>query len=390
MLDSRLRHPILFILLCALGTPEPIAAECTVGFRAPVRYASTATTALLVRDLDGDGFPEIIASGNQVAELSAFSLFANRGDGTFALERLIATRFGEKLEDAGDFDRDGRPDLLASDYWSNGIVIHRNTGALQFDGGTLYGTATHGGPSLVTDYDGDGVSDVISLSFGSGNPVRVHLFHGNGDGTLAPKTTYETQLANGNSPSMRTIGGALEILVGEHSGHLAIFRYAGGMLSTSTLPTGPGFDLSSRFADVNGDGVADIIDTDDSESGPEEPIFITLGKADGTFGERKRLARPRMTSLPLEIRVNDLDGDGRADLVVSDFRATSLHVYRGDGAGGFAEGAAVDVGGPVNAFEVADVNGDGRPDLVTANDDHTVSVLLNRPCFPPRRRAVPH
>ena len=40
---------------------------------------------------------------------------------------------------------------------------------------------------------------------------------------------------------------------------------------------------------------------------------------------------------------------------------------------------------------IADVNRDGHPDLVTANSDHTVSVLINRgSCPSSRRRAVRH
>jgi hypothetical protein len=389
---SDVKQLIPFLLLGTLIPTEPTAAQCTGGgFQAPVRYASSATITVVLRDLDGDGFPEILTSGNQVVQSSAFSLFANRRDGTFAPERLITTGFGERMEDVGDLDGDGRPDLLASDYWANGIVVHRSTGALQFDAGTPYGTATHGGPSLIADSDGDGLPDVLTLSFGSGNPVRLHLFHGKGDGTLAPKTTYDTHLAIGNAPTTRTMGGALEILVGERSGHLAILRYKGGTLTVSVLPAGPGFDTSNRFADLDGDGVADIVDTDDSESGTEEPIFVTMGNADGTFRERKRPAHPRKVSLPSAVRVADLDGDGRPDLVVSDFQTTSLYAYRGDGTGGFAEGVAIDAGGPVNAFEVADVNADGRPDLVTVNSDHTISVILNRaPCPPLRRRAVGH
>jgi hypothetical protein len=301
----------------------------------------------------------------------------------------VASGFGERLQDVGDFNHDGAPDLLVSNYWSNGIAIYLGTGSLQFDGGTPYGTDTHGGPSLITDYDHDGNTDVISFSFGSGNPVRMHLFRGLGNGALGSKTTFETGLANANWPSMRSINGALEILVSERSGHLGVLHYANGALSVSRVAAGPEFDLSSTFADVNGDGVADIVDTAQNESGAFEPIFITLANAEGTFRARRQLARPRKTSFPSQVRVLDFDGDGRADLVVADAQKTSLYFYRGNGAGDFEEGVAIDAGGPVNAFDAGDINSDGYPDLVTANDDHTVSVILNRgPCRPPRRRAV--
>jgi hypothetical protein len=41
----------------------------------------------------------------------------------------------------------------------------------------------------------------------------------------------------------------------------------------------------------------------------------------------------------------------------------------------------------VNDFELADMNGDGMLDIVTANADHTASVLTTL-CRPARHRAV--
>ncbi|MEA2344428.1 MAG: hypothetical protein QOF63_2597 [Thermoanaerobaculia bacterium] len=381
-----------FVAVLSFVAVEAMAADCSgwTGFQAPVRYPSSADRVVLVRDLDGDGAPEIIASGNHVDELSAFSILPNRGDGSFAAERLIPSSFGETLRDVGDLNHDGIPDLLVSNYWANGIAVFLGQRGLQFDGGTPYETATHGGPSLIADYDHDGTPDVISLSFGSGNPVRVHRFRGLGDGILGSKTTLDTQLANGDWPSTRVMNGALEILVNEHLGQLAILRFANGGVTVSTIAAGPGIDMSSTFADVNGDGIADIIDTNQIESG-NEPIFITLANADGTFRTRRRLAHARTISFPVQLRVRDLDGDGRPDIIVSDLLSTTLHFYRGTGEGDFAESTAIDAGGPVNVFDVADVNGDGYPDIVTANNDHTVSVLVNRgPCPPSRHRAAKH
>lgn len=353
-------------------------------FQPPVRYDARATTVVLLHDLDGDGRPEIITSGNQVDELPAFSLFRNRGDGSFAPEELIASSFGEKIEDIGDLDGDGVPDLVASNYWSNGISIYRGRGSLRFDEPAFYGTATHGGPTRITDYDGDGVPDLVSLSFGSGNPVRVHLF---GEGH-APKTTFTTTLSNGDFPSFRTLDGVVEMLVSNHIGQLGLIRFVNGGVSVTPLNAGPGIDRACLFADVNGDGVADVIDTNDNDASTEQ-LYVTLATADGRFLERREIGHPRHVQFSVKLRAGDLDGDGRVDLVVSDFRANNLYYFRGDGTGGFEEGVAIDAGGPVNDFTLGDVNGDGLPDIVTANADHTVSVLINRGAeAPPRRRAA--
>lgn len=336
-----------------------------------MQYAVSADEVLLLADLDGDGAPDIITSGTQVEQRSAFSLLRNRGDGTFADEQQVSSGFGQKLEDAADFDRDGVLDLVASDYWNNGIAVD----------GVPYATATHGGPTRTVDYDRDGNMDIVSFSFGSANPVRVHLFRGRGDGTFHPKETFETSLTVAATPSMRLHDGAPEFLVNEHSGRLAIVRVTTNGVSWSTRDAGPGFDLSSTFADVNGDGHADIVDMNE-----DGWIFVTLATPGGGFLERKR---SRKLEFPVHVHAADFDGDGRLDLIAGDFRGTELHYFRGDGTGGFAAGVAFAAGGAVSDVAVGDVNGDRRPDVVTSNDDRTVSVILNRgECAPTRRRAV--
>jgi hypothetical protein len=359
------------------------------GFAAPVRYATTARTAVVAGDLNGDGRPEIVVSGNQVEQLATLSMLVNRGDGTFENERLIPCGLGEKIEDAGDLDDNGVADLLASNYWSNGISLYRGDRSLTFERREFLGTATHGGPSKIMDLDGDGIPDLLSLSFGSGNPVRVHQFMGVGRGAFGPKTTFDTDLAVGASLSTRRRNGVLELLVAEHSSNLGLMRLTSEGVETRRLDAGPGFALSCVFADVNNDGIADIIDSGDEE-GVLEPVFVTLGAADGTFLERKRIGSGRHLALPVKVRAGDVDGDGAADLVVRDFVGGTLSLFLGDGRGNFnAEPIPLDAGAPVNDFELADVNGDGTIDVVTANDDHTVSVLVNLGRFARRRAARP-
>jgi hypothetical protein len=229
----------------------------------------------------------------------------------------------------------------------------------------------------------------VSFSFGSGNPVRLHLFRGRPDRTLAPKETIETTLANANLPSVRTIGGALEIVVSERSGNLGLLHF-NRTVTVSRITAGAGFDIDGLFVDVNGDGIADIVHTTDDD-GAAEAIFVMLGKPDGTFDAPKRLGSPRRVAFPVAVRAGDLDGDGHADLIVRDLGASSVYYFRGDGAGNFEPAVAIDAGGVVDDVAIADVNHDGRPDIITANDDHFIAVSINEgPCRPPRRRAARH
>jgi len=374
------------------------AQECvSPAFRAPVRYGVAADEVVLAADLDGDGAIDILTSGNQVDEVSTFSVLRNLGAGAFAHEQQIESGFGERIEDLSDLDGDGIVDLLASNYWQNGIAMYRGLGSLHFSAGTAFGTATHGGPSRAVDYDNDGRTDMVSFSFGSGNPVRVHLFRGHGDGAFDAKQTFETGIANAASPSMRVRDGNVEFLVSEHSGHLWLLRIAPGGVSTTTLDAGPGLDLTSTFSDVNGDGIADIVETNDggseADANPFEWIFIRLGKSDGSFGDRRQLMQARRVSFPTELLARDFNGDGLVDLIAGDFHAATVYFFRGRGTGEFDGGLPIDAGGPVNDLAAGDLNGDGRLDLVTANDNHSVSIVINdggTRCLPNRHRAVRH
>src|SRR3954454_2554668 len=91
----------LLIFIISLVAIDALADTCSgwAGVRAPVRYALSAHRILLLRDLDGDGAPDIIASGKHVDELAAFSILSNRGDGTFRAERLLARGGGAEVED---------------------------------------------------------------------------------------------------------------------------------------------------------------------------------------------------------------------------------------------------------------------------------------------------
>ena len=364
------------------------AALCsgTVNFQAPVRYEASAVRALVLRDLDGDGALDIITSGDQIDEADAFSLLAGRGDGTFAAQRLVPSVFGEEVRDAGDLDGDGIPDLAVSNYWANGIATYRGKGSFAFDTGIAHGTATHGGPTFIFDMNGDGKPDLVSFSFGSANPVRVHLF----EAPIGTKKTFDTSFAVADSPSTRVFNGGFEVLADERDGFLGLFRIADGNVTATRIKTpGTGFDFGSVFADLNGDGIADIVVALDEAADPRELLFTALGKPDGTFGEFRQVLRPRHLSLGVTLRSGDLDGDGHTDVIVREFGSTSVFFYRGDGAGSFAEGVAVDAGGVANDLAIADVNRDGRADIIALENDHRVAVILNGgPCVPARRHAA--
>jgi uncharacterized repeat protein (TIGR01451 family) len=103
-----------------------------------------------------------------------------------------------------------------------------------------------------------------------------------------------------------------------------------------------------------------------------------------TFGGATNLSTGA-GSRPQGIAIADLDGDGNADLAITDYGSISttstVSIFLGDGAGGFsaASGSPMALTGQLGAYSLAvdDFDGDGEKDLAVVNlGSDTVSVLL--------------
>ena len=127
------------------------------------------------------------------------------------------------------------------------------------------------------------------------------------------------------------------------------------------------------IADLDEDGLADLA------VGNHETDYVTLlfGIAGGGF-ERRGHSRLRVnvSPRPHAVRLQDMDSDGHADLLVDDRTPESIRLFRGLGDGTLSGATSIDVGGdPYRSMSLADVTGDGLADLITPNPDH-----VSRPC----------
>ncbi|GAB3712385.1 hypothetical protein GCM10027592_50790 [Spirosoma flavus] len=113
--------------------------------------------------------------------------------------------------------------------------------------------------------------------------------------------------------------------------------------------------------DLNGDNKADLV-----VSKGNSTLAILLGNGAGGFGAPTNVTTLHSSQFSA---LADLNGDSRLDIVSIDFSTHTANVLLGNGSGGFGAATSVTLNGSSASAALGDVTGDGRVDIVTANSD---------------------
>jgi hypothetical protein len=145
---------------------------------------------------------------------------------------------------------------------------------------------------------------------------------------------------------------------------------AGSELTSSTSYPDPAGIQHAASADMNGDGILDLIEFYRDAVDPNY-FDLRFGLADGGLGQPEKYSFSRLYS----VAVGDLNGDGAPDLVASNEQGT-LVAYLNDGGGRLAAGRTASLSSFPNGMAIGDLNGDGRGDIVVGDDNGQLEILL--------------
>lgn len=281
---------------------------------------------------------------------------------------------------AGDFNLDGKPDLVVvnSDSSNLTILLGNGTGSFIQAAGSPVTAGTNPIFVAIKDFNLDGKPDLAVTNIGT-DDVTILLGNGNGGFTqtasspvVAGANPFSVAAGDVNLDSNPDIvvanasSGNVMILLGNGNGGFT--QAAGSPVIVGNAPT------FVAMEDFNRDGKPDFVVTNSGSNN----VMILLGNGSGSFTQAA--ASPiSVGNMPISLAVQDFSYDGKPDLAVANLGSDNVTILLGNGSGGFTQtlGSPLNVGFVPRSLAVGDFDLDGRADLAVANQgSDNVTILL--------------
>ena len=317
-----------------------------------------------IASFHGTGYQDVLMQTD-----TGIEMLTNNGKGSFTLSQVLPGSTPAAMATA-DIDGDGKNDAVFGEGSSGSFDI---AVALGNGDGTFETKITTAVPALpnrlvVGDFNGDGKPDIVMTSGSS-----VYLLLNQGHGTLGGPTLLNTEA----NPVTAIVAadlrnnGKLDLVLTEATvfsptapGAVGVLLGNGNGTFLTEVHTGLNYmPLAVAVSDMNKDGKLDLIVASSDQGEANTNLYVLPGNGDGTFGTAisTALTYPYVTGLT----VADFDSDGNQDVLITTCcGATSTSIASGSGNGAFSGVGSLSLAASSNAAAAADVNGDGKPDLL--------------------------
>jgi VCBS repeat protein len=353
-----MNHPLILAALTTLAAAAPLAqaqsfpivplTDPTYPYTDPAfegfdwEYPQSGTLQRL-GDLNNDGIDDLLlvflnSDINQIATDRGFWLFPGNEQGRFdqpyPLNIVIQSPNLRDISDVviHDHDQDGLNDIIISSFrFSNQKIQALINNGEEFIEGDVFDINVYSSFISYTDIDLDGDDDLILYSGYLSLPDLI-IFLSDGKGNYSLSQSFTPRIENDGRYSEGSIAfsdfeadGDLDILISNGLNQLLIENTPKGFLPpTPWEMTATNFGKANyrytTLADVNGDGLTDLVMTGESDQIPALGFFL----APFTNGESREIP---FTEFPNSENYSggrflfnptspgDLDGDGTDDLI---------------------------------------------------------------------------
>lgn len=313
------------------------------------------------------------------------------GPATFAAPVVTSAGDNPLYLAVGDFNGDDLTDVVAASYDDGALEVFFNNAKTPGTFNPPLVLASPGASQVaVADMNGDGLADLVSADY------NVSLFLQSSPGTFAAPITLYTGGANWVAVGDLNNDGIPDVALTDnlgvklllHTGAAGATTYAAPVTVFTATATSDyiGANLIA-IADVNGDGLKDLVITDPGPAGGAAPTVSVLlqdAAAPGTFLAPVAYATAA-GSLAQDIKVQDVNDDGLPDIVIGGSGAVSVLLQNPATPGTFLAATNYTVQ-DANQIVIADVHDSslvaGLPDIiVSTGPTHPVvnGVITNHP-----------